>query len=43
VLRSEDVLGVATCSLEGESLFRCKDGEEEGEIEEGRVYNVVIY
>jgi hypothetical protein len=35
--------GVVTCSLGGESLFRCKDGEEEGEIGEGRVDNVVIY
>jgi hypothetical protein len=24
-------------------LFRCKDGEEEGEIGEGRVDSVVIY
>jgi len=27
----------------GGSLFRCKDGEEEGEIGEGRVDSVVIY
>jgi hypothetical protein len=34
---------VVTCSSGGESLFRCMDGEEEREIEEGRIGNVVIY
>jgi len=35
--------GVVNCNLGGESLFRCRDGKEEGEIGEGKVDSMVIY
>jgi len=46
VLRSEGCFEgwfFAVFFLGGGSLFRCKDGEEKGEIAEGRVDSVVIY